>query len=730
MPELSPRETLESKGDECFSPVLQRGGLGKSYPKNDELLETESGSDCDNDQLNEKTQQILEGVIAFVDVRSNHDNRSAGVGKVLERLGATVVKKLIPEITHVVFSNGLQSTLNHVDKYNAQFVSVLWVDSCMKSNCRVDEHLYPASRVDAISPMPLMRGKSKRLKSMQPKPFENGVDNSKTESKRKKRNLPKDKTMDSPFAYISLEDIEMKDLSKKMKDHDAHFYSPISTGSPFFNQVMKKLSEKRASLGESPECTRNRTSAKKETLPLELGNEEQAPKNKEDQYADDNVFNVDSCAGFEKIPYMQDFEPASAERQAACRKIYSEGAAATDNSKPCEPEEEEDWPTPLDCEPMDLAPKLDRAAEVSADEMEEDGDTHGLNYHATKKATDDCVGNSKNLDVCSYSKPIRKKKKLLSKSQMLTSILNFSSRNNGDEKAIDGAVTSSERFDNQQREKKTPTKRKRQQEISPRKRQKGNKEISSNKNEFFDEEVQIDMNENAVQMDTDADNDDRQSEVDEANSGDNVEERKNSEKESYNGKKKRPKGCLVMTSLHSSQQDFIRNAVKTLGSFVISKTVNLSTTHVISGSGRRTLNILNGIAHGCWILSPNWINCSYDEGHWLNEEGFELVDVFQTAMKNRCSRLATGRSLSSVLFENEDPFYIAEDTVPPKAEIIKLIRKCGGQVTSNVSKAKICIGKHQQTELHCVEEKWLLDCIMNTEVLSTDDYIIEKLGNT
>ena len=48
----------------------------------------------------------------------------------------------------------------------------------MKSNCRVDEHLYPASRVDAISPMPMMRGKSKRLKSMQPKPFENGVDNS------------------------------------------------------------------------------------------------------------------------------------------------------------------------------------------------------------------------------------------------------------------------------------------------------------------------------------------------------------------------------------------------------------------------------------------------------------------------------------------------------------------------------------------------------------------------
>ena len=199
-----------------------------------------------------------------------------------------------------------------------------------------------------------------------------------------------------------------------------------------------------ASLGESPECTRNRTSAKKETLPFELGNKVQAMKNKEDQHADDNVFAVDSCVGFEKIPFMQDLEPAPEERQTACRKICSDGVAAQDSSKPCEPEEEEDWPTPLDCEPMDLSPKLERAVEVSANEIEENSDTHGLNYHATKKATDDCVGNSKNLDAYSCSKPLRKKKKLLSKSQMLTSILNSSSRNNGDEKALESAVSSCE----------------------------------------------------------------------------------------------------------------------------------------------------------------------------------------------------------------------------------------------------------------------------------------------
>ena len=56
------------------------------------------------------------------------------------------------------------------------------------------------------------------------------------------------------------------------------------------------------------------------------------------------------------------------------------------------------------------------------------------------------------------------------------------------------------------------------------------------------------------------------------------------------------------------QQEFVRKVVKKLGSFSIAKSVNSTTTHVVAGNQRRTLNILNAVVQGCWILSPNWVS--------------------------------------------------------------------------------------------------------------------------
>lgn len=51
--------------------------------------------------------------------------------------------------------------------------------------------------------------------------------------------------------------------------------------------------------------------------------------------------------------------------------------------------------------------------------------------------------------------------------------------------------------------------------------------------------------------------------------------------------------------------------IKTLGGFSVVDRVCASTTHVVSGSHRRTLNILLGIARGCWILSFEWVCILY-----------------------------------------------------------------------------------------------------------------------
>lgn len=55
------------------------------------------------------------------------------------------------------------------------------------------------------------------------------------------------------------------------------------------------------------------------------------------------------------------------------------------------------------------------------------------------------------------------------------------------------------------------------------------------------------------------------------------------------------------------KQEVVFQLVKNLGGFTVVDNVCESTTHVVSGSPRRTLNILLGIARGCWILSFEWV---------------------------------------------------------------------------------------------------------------------------
>ena len=49
------------------------------------------------------------------------------------------------------------------------------------------------------------------------------------------------------------------------------------------------------------------------------------------------------------------------------------------------------------------------------------------------------------------------------------------------------------------------------------------------------------------------------------------------------------------------------SVVQKLGGFFIAEKVSQSTTHVVSGCSRRTLNVLMAIAQGCWLVSPEWV---------------------------------------------------------------------------------------------------------------------------
>ncbi len=77
-----------------------------------------------------------------------------------------------------IFKNGKKSTINLIEKHDVHFVSVLWVDSCKQTWSRVDEESFPVAKTDTGSPLGLFRAKSKRLKSLQPKAFDEDLNHS------------------------------------------------------------------------------------------------------------------------------------------------------------------------------------------------------------------------------------------------------------------------------------------------------------------------------------------------------------------------------------------------------------------------------------------------------------------------------------------------------------------------------------------------------------------------
>lgn len=76
-----------------------------------------------------------------------------------------------------IFKDGKKTTRERALKKGIHVVSVLWVESCRQSSKCVSEDLFPVV-VPEQAVTPLMVGRLKRTKSMQPKAFEEDVQNS------------------------------------------------------------------------------------------------------------------------------------------------------------------------------------------------------------------------------------------------------------------------------------------------------------------------------------------------------------------------------------------------------------------------------------------------------------------------------------------------------------------------------------------------------------------------
>ncbi|XP_030628105.1 microcephalin [Chanos chanos] len=210
-----------------------------------------------------------------------------------------------------------------------------------------------------------------------------------------------------------------------------------------------------------------------------------------------------------------------------------------------------------------------------------------------------------------------------------------------------------------------------------------------------------------------------------------------SERSSEMGSKKRTmtmdkyskaKRTLVMTSMPTEKQHTVLQVVNSLGGFTVVDTVCESTTHVVTGSPRRTLNVLLGIARGCWILSFEWILWCLEHGQWIPEEPYELSDHFPAAPICRLQQHLSAGEHQQDLFQGQPVMFVSPLSQPPSQSLAELIQLCGGTLSRSVRQAGICIGEYKGKRpegTRSLSEQWVLDCVTHLTLLPYENYDLD-----
>ncbi|KRT80190.1 hypothetical protein AMK59_8607, partial [Oryctes borbonicus] len=94
-------------------------------------------------------EQVLKGVVAYVEIMSKNKDRSAGAKALMRAMGADVKDTITRDVTHVVFKDGSFRTYQKAKLLKVHVVSVLWIEAVRKNMYRVPEQKYPALGTDA-----------------------------------------------------------------------------------------------------------------------------------------------------------------------------------------------------------------------------------------------------------------------------------------------------------------------------------------------------------------------------------------------------------------------------------------------------------------------------------------------------------------------------------------------------------------------------------------------------
>ncbi|XP_054275600.1 uncharacterized protein LOC128994826 [Macrosteles quadrilineatus] len=630
---------------------------------------------------------LLRHVVAYVEVRCGRDYLSEGTKAELESLGAKVEKNFTRKVTHCFFHNGKMSTYRKAIEWKIPLVSTLWIEACKAELRMLPIKGYAPSGLDKYKEaLPLYRLKTKGLRravtdsKIRRKPWKEDEMNKATLGVKSKP-LPPVPTFKETNNIVDALHAVAGDLRKATKQFEKILTSPV---------LQKKTNEEQnnSNTFENGQTSNTSNCRKKRNKKLvfgsssddENGKKESATVNEtgdtSSKISDVNDSEVRvSYDSDDLLIYAKKQQAANLRSSAPSRLLTSRKCKKLLSS--CKDQEKKKNGEINVGSNVDLR-QQENVAKVNAD-------------RPTRKSKNQLNDGKVNEKEYSSVKPTQtKKRKLLLPSRVI------------------------EDFNQDSGESTPPGSPKNPYKPTPNKKPRTGLAVKSKTVLMLA----------SVRVASDCDSDDSLT---------RAARRESSALFVKKDKKIVPQKItptIVCTSLSRSDEAVVKSIVAQLGTFAVEAAVSERTTHVVTPSPRRTINLLKAIARGCWVLNVQWVYHSLEVGQWLPEERFELTDFSPAVKLARCDRQAFGPEFGLELFTGLGPFYVCRSTVPPSRDLAELLRLGGGVVVSNARAAKIVIGTTPplspcgRTPPTMVKEKWVLDCITRLSRLPTSDYIV------
>ncbi|XP_063244625.1 microcephalin isoform X2 [Bacillus rossius redtenbacheri] len=659
---------------------------------------------------------LLKDVVAYVEVRSNGEDRSAGVKSHLQELGATVVDRLNKRVTHVLFKEGLLSTYNKAMKWHIPLVTVQWIEECKKRECVVSERLFLPSNMDVYqSPDPLR--KIKRVKHL----HTDEDDGQKLRKARQKR-LEKLKMVqvETDASTETDTDSVVGNVVDQNRDKDANHESRLlhtlqklvesnngscllgKSSSPtsddetcvplavrLLRQMQNSNTTRRESIdigessGDKPTDGIRNPFKKFESSEGNEGNENMSPRKSSHS-------NKKLCSPSEKHSVSKQHEQEGSVSGHKCNDVQLPIVPLKKSlklNKTIDP--------PID---KDILANINSTLDCSSMSNSSRGKGHKRKLMPLSQSSSPTVVDTTliNGDLSHCFSPASKKRRMcsrISEEMELTRCVSASNEAHDAEEAGTSAA-----------------------EPSRTGHRRGTRALKKGQGRLTRRSVALPSPSRSPQL-----------VVTRRSSGVFIKVKTKQERLS------RTFPTLVLTSFPKDSStglgrdvEMLAACVVRLGGFQPEARVSSRTTHVVSNGPRRTLNVLRAIARGCWVLSQDWVLNSLEAGKWLPEEQFEIRD-FSPAVTSRVERECLGPGFKLDLFRPCGPMLIAKQSKPPPEDLKELVRLCGGKLAGSVKDADIAVGlRARDQRITCVSEKWLLDSITQLSVQPTSLYVLDR----